>query len=326
MSALDMARFGLLFLREGRWEGRQIISREWVVESTTSYSPNRRGGYGYLWWTDVPEGRPNRYFALGYGGHVIGVWPAENLVFVQRVDTYTGQNTGVEEAITVVEAVVEGKVSDPKPKPALVAFEPAPPRVARVKMRRELLDRYEKDYVTRNGTARVERAGDGLLLESPFFGNFRLLPLSHKLFFVEDLEYYAVFDFDGGVPERVTIHATREVVDFYSEIVSSGALKAIQMYEQSVEAGGPAIGQYDLNQLGYQLLGTDRTAEAILVFELNTAAHPSSANAWDSLGDAYLNGGDEETAIRYYRKSLDLDPNNGAAVQKLERLGAPYEP
>jgi CubicO group peptidase (beta-lactamase class C family) len=44
MSARDMARFGLLFLREGEWDGKRLISRGWVDESTTPYSDTGRGG------------------------------------------------------------------------------------------------------------------------------------------------------------------------------------------------------------------------------------------------------------------------------------------
>jgi tetratricopeptide (TPR) repeat protein len=232
---------------------------------------------------------------------------------------------GLDEAIAVFDAVASARVSAPKRSPGVVTFEPPGRGFKGVTLRRELLKRYRKTYPTRNGTARVSRHGDGLLLESPFFGNFRMVPLSHRLFFVEDLEYYAVFDFDGGTPERITLHATRQVADFYSEIVATGAIEAIDRYEKSVSAGGDAIEAYDMDQLGHELLGTGRTAEAILVLESNASAHPRSTVVWESLGDAYASGGDEDAAVRYYKKSLELDPNNGAAAQKLERLGVSIE-
>jgi CubicO group peptidase (beta-lactamase class C family) len=59
MSARDMARFGLLYLRGGRWRGAQLIPAQWIRESTTAYSVaggNARdgySGYGYLWWVAV---------------------------------------------------------------------------------------------------------------------------------------------------------------------------------------------------------------------------------------------------------------------------------
>jgi len=96
MTARDMARFGLLYLREGAWKGRQIVPRAWVAESTRSYSDiGQGGGYGYLWWV-APNGGPHFtsayfngrvYSARGAGGHYIVVVPYLDLVVVHRVNT-----------------------------------------------------------------------------------------------------------------------------------------------------------------------------------------------------------------------------------------------
>jgi len=98
MSARDLARFGLLFLREGRWQDQQIISADWVRESTASHSiigPD--SGYGYMWWTGVKGGlfpnvqvKGHSFYAAGYRGHYVIVLPYRNLVIVHRVDTDTG--------------------------------------------------------------------------------------------------------------------------------------------------------------------------------------------------------------------------------------------
>lgn len=94
MTARDMARFGLLFLREGKWRNKQIIPKKWVRESTKSFSDaGTSGGYGYLWWVAV-DGKllPNvvfdkAYLVDGAGGHKILVVPDFNLVVVHRVNT-----------------------------------------------------------------------------------------------------------------------------------------------------------------------------------------------------------------------------------------------
>lgn len=95
VSARDLARFGLLFLREGRWQKRQIVSSAWVRESTATHSeiwPD--SGYGYMWWTGTREGfypnvkvKDHSYHASGWGGHKIFVLPYRNLVIVHRVNT-----------------------------------------------------------------------------------------------------------------------------------------------------------------------------------------------------------------------------------------------
>jgi CubicO group peptidase (beta-lactamase class C family) len=100
MSARDLARFGLLFLRLGQWKHRQIISPEWIRESTASHSEwGQDGGYGFMWWTGRNRGllanvsvNAHSYLASGYGCHKLIVLPYRNLVIVHRVDTdSTGQ-------------------------------------------------------------------------------------------------------------------------------------------------------------------------------------------------------------------------------------------
>ena len=77
----------------------------------------------------------------------------------------------------------------------------------------------------------------------------------------------------------------------------------------------------ELNTLGYQLLEQKRYEQAIAVLELNAAEHPRSANAYDSLGEAYMSAGKTEAAVRNYRRSLELDPANENARTMLAQLG-----
>lgn len=108
---------------------------------------------------------------------------------------------------------------------------------------------------------------------------------------------------------------------------------------QSVDGNGAAIvaryrelhrqkpDEYDflepeLNTVGYSLLRTGRTADAIEVFKLNVEMFPQSANVYDSLGESYAVAGNKDLALANYRKSLELDPTNtnaGDFIQKLEK-------
>jgi hypothetical protein len=76
-----------------------------------------------------------------------------------------------------------------------------------------------------------------------------------------------------------------------------------------------------LNSLGYTLLERDRVKDAIAIFELNAAEHPRSGNVYDSLGDAYMKLGSEAAAVRSFRRSLELDPSNANARNRLQELG-----
>lgn len=81
----------------------------------------------------------------------------------------------------------------------------------------------------------------------------------------------------------------------------------------------------ELNQYGYQLIGENRFDEAVKIMALNTERHPESANAWDSLGEAYALKGDKENAIRSFKKSLTLNPAPGVKANSekyLKQLGA----
>ena len=86
ISSLDQARFGLLFLRNGKWKNQQLISQEWINEAVTPSAVNK--SYGYMWWTnkenhlkDVSE---KIYYAEGFGGNSIIVDNENDLVIVVR--------------------------------------------------------------------------------------------------------------------------------------------------------------------------------------------------------------------------------------------------
>lgn len=71
----DMARFGLLCLNRGIWDGRELVPESWMLEST-AMNPNH---YGYLWWLREEEGI-SAYMAMGDGGNVICCIPEKDLV------------------------------------------------------------------------------------------------------------------------------------------------------------------------------------------------------------------------------------------------------
>ena len=76
----DMVKIGQLYLNGGIWDGKQIISAEWIAESTKIHSrwDALNLSYGYLWW--IIDENERSYAAIGDGGNVIYVNPAKNLV------------------------------------------------------------------------------------------------------------------------------------------------------------------------------------------------------------------------------------------------------
>ncbi len=104
LSTRDMARLGLLMLREGDWNGRQVVSKEWVRRITSLVTPLHemnppyqrslgtpwRWGYGYMWWVwDAPNSSGpyvGAYTGMGAGGQFITVVPQADLVIAHKVD------------------------------------------------------------------------------------------------------------------------------------------------------------------------------------------------------------------------------------------------
>jgi CubicO group peptidase (beta-lactamase class C family) len=106
ISARDMARFGLLMLRNGNWNGKQIIPSDWIKESTAYYSDAFAyggDGYGYMWWVVKNNNKlphfpfvhlkEGAYSARGAYGQYILVIPEYDMVIVHRVNSFERGNS-----------------------------------------------------------------------------------------------------------------------------------------------------------------------------------------------------------------------------------------
>jgi CubicO group peptidase (beta-lactamase class C family) len=109
----------------------------------------------------------------------------------------------------------------------------------------------------------------------------------------------------------------------YAVVKRSGIDAALKQFDSMKQAQGADfdLGENELNTLGYKLLGDKRAGDSIAIFKLNTREHPGSSNAFDSLGDAYLQDGQKRQALDSYEKAVSLDPGNlhsAAMVKKLK--------
>lgn len=88
ISTEDMARFGLLFLNNGKWENQRLLSEEWIQMAIEPSEPNVN--YGYMWWLNKKGDRhwkglsEDIYYAAGFGGNFIVVDRKNDLVVVTR--------------------------------------------------------------------------------------------------------------------------------------------------------------------------------------------------------------------------------------------------
>jgi CubicO group peptidase (beta-lactamase class C family) len=123
----DMAKIGYLFLKKGKWQGRQIVSRNWVSKSTGEHIPAYLGlGYGYQWY--LGQAAVNRkvfetFFAWGRGGQCIFVIPELDLVAVFTSRPYDN-SYGVLFPLGIVPNYIIPAVLPPAPAQKAVQLDP----------------------------------------------------------------------------------------------------------------------------------------------------------------------------------------------------------
>ncbi len=226
MSARDMARFGLLFLRNGTWKKIKIVPEEWVKASRRAYSKVPYWeGYGYLWWinTDRTDRKFGMYAALGYGGHMIAVLPGENMVFVHRSNTYLNETVDKTEFLRLIDAVLDAKISLSRQDPNIIPLE-AHPRMITAGLEFPInLGNYEGSFQFDSEelydstipyiigdmigpSVRID-AGEGRLLMIDNLGQkYFLTPRSQTEFLIEDMEIPVIFEMnDDARPVIITL-------------------------------------------------------------------------------------------------------------------------
>ena len=141
----------------------------------------------------------------------------------------------------------------------------------------------------------------------------------------------------GGQPEQLI----DTVAGFYLPALRQqrgGAYAAHLLRKQAADSGFDGLEQKlaairrqhglsaptedDLNAWGYRLLGRQRPKQAVAIFQLGVQLYPRGANGHDSLAEAYEADGATAPAIAHYRRSLELDPGNTHASERLRALGA----
>ncbi|TAP38626.1 tetratricopeptide repeat protein [Alteromonas sp. KUL49] len=124
MSSRDLARLGLLYERNGNWQGHQLIPSEWVSKSTQAMSETNMGDkyppfYGYMWWVE----EDGSYSARGAGGHILAVYPERDLVIVLRVNTYLEHSVSAKAIKKILEGIISASEGEVSLSPELTQYE-----------------------------------------------------------------------------------------------------------------------------------------------------------------------------------------------------------
>lgn len=119
----------------------------------------------------------------------------------------------------------------------------------------------------------------------------------------------------AGFPRNSLISAMQRA---FREDGITAMLKVYSKYRNDINW---EVNERQLNSLAYSMIRANMVDEATEIFRLVTDDWPGSYNAWDSYAEALALKGDTISAIKYYRKSLELNPGSRSGLEAIERLG-----
>jgi CubicO group peptidase (beta-lactamase class C family) len=169
----DMAKIGYMVLKEGQWNGDQIISAEWIEESTASHIDAQGIGYGYQWWIGhavLNNQTIEVLFASGHGGQKIFIIPKLDLVAVFTSRVFNPEGHSGPEGFLIKYII-----------PAVLP--PGPPKKTII-LAPGILDQIEGQYRSNElgVTVPVYRQGNKLYSRTSLFDKFELTPESETQF------------------------------------------------------------------------------------------------------------------------------------------------
>ncbi|MCW8851000.1 MAG: serine hydrolase, partial [Melioribacteraceae bacterium] len=203
----------------------------------------------------------------------------------------------------------------------------------------EMLDSYCGRFaIGTDDQFEINKEDDKLILNQ--FGNLQLYHIGDDKFVTRFrsgfIQYYKNYE---GEFNSVNYHLADELGRFTSdslickrindnvklpnELLSEGKIEgALDLYRK-IKANNPSdkyVSEDRLNRMGYILMGNDNLNGALAIFKLNVEFYPNSGNCYDSLGEAYMKLGNNQQAIKNYMKAIELNPNNGNAIEMLKKM------
>lgn len=227
LSARDLARFGWLYARGGRWGKAQVVPAAWVAASTQPHSDAGRGrAYGYMWWvyprgsfgagTELPvlDGC-DKFAAIGTGGQLVLVVPSAELVIVHRGDTDNDREVRGGDVWRLAEKIAASRAGEAAAAPKLMDVtverltnvQPEPPEATAIPIAPEALNDYVGEFASGPSVrGRVHRWEDRLFLVVAGQGEFELLAAAKDTFFGHGMRFTVRFERDAeGKVEAATM-------------------------------------------------------------------------------------------------------------------------
>ena len=214
MSARDMARYGLLYLNHGVWDGQSLIPSTWIEKSLQPVSTDLAGfgsreAYGWLWWVSSITGRPVCY-ASGAGGQRIMLFPEDDLVIVHLANTYENFKVSDGSVDDLAAQILAAKQESAfKPDAELTPYLPSK-TVYSATYSGSMDDTYIGTYNHRFfGEMTIKQSEDGYILETNV-GVFRLFPTSENSFLTEDIDIPLLMKKETEAHKAQTIEAVMQ--------------------------------------------------------------------------------------------------------------------
>ncbi|WP_347923610.1 serine hydrolase [Pontimicrobium sp. SW4] len=131
----------------------------------------------------------------------------------------------------------------------------------------------------------------------------------------------------GFLDARFYIHKilakSTSMIDSYfytKQVIEACFDKGLEYAKYMIQNNAESLSERDLNAKGYEMIKRGYYKKAIQLFKLEVYAFSKSYDAYDSLGEAYMEDGDIEKSIQNYEKSLELNSENKNAIKKLKQL------
>ncbi|MCW8984176.1 MAG: serine hydrolase, partial [Thermoanaerobaculales bacterium] len=326
-TATDYAAFVIELQRSLRGESDLVLDR---ALAELMVQPHDADEYGLGVFLREPKGERRFVGHIGDGPGFVGGFTADTLGDHGVVVLTNGQG-----GINLVREIRRGVASvygwpDNLP-PALTAVTPVPGLLEKA------AGRYKLGF---DQVVTLEHSDDALWLQSSTGLALRLFAVSDTAFVCKEREGEITIERDAddsvtqmtydlsdeigrrsGGAKTLPRLATGERTPL--EVLLDGdTSEATALYRALLESdpSAPAVAENRLNRLGYQFLGQGRPDDAVAVLRLYVALYPESANAYDSLGEALMTAGQLEAAIASYRRSLELNPANGNAVEMIAKI------
>ncbi|MFS4446454.1 amidohydrolase family protein [Maribacter sp. 2307UL18-2] len=186
-------------------------------------------------------------------------------------------------------------------------------------------DELEKVVHTFSGDGRIDEAQTVLRLFQQHFPERKVsmdeniltngtYALINKKEYDKAIEFY---EFAAAYSSEATKNGSLAVL---IKMLEEGIPKAKEYVETIKTDEKYVIDENEINSVGYLLLRLDKPLEAIAFFELNVKLFPESWNVYDSLGEGYMSVGQKKSAIKNYRKSIALNPENNYGKAQLKKL------